>query len=280
MANSESADPRRGTITSILGLGSPFGSIRKSQRKANSTAAPRRMSTELIQRVNEAFNKLRSDADIYNDDDDDDAARSSLSRSSSMSRVLEWIGMGPKEADKKGVADKVEAKYNNKYSLLLSFHKKDDADHFHEFVKNKVYAPVFWCFILLVGGIDMSRISLTQMFKLGPWLKVTGAISVAAIVMFFIFAVSNFTRLTYGVFGKDMWLERVCRTLMTRYFRGYIEDLITVLFAVALSSYLVARVIQGPCTDDNGHEPRAYIDCNPNASVRRWSTPGCLVGPV
>jgi hypothetical protein len=219
----------------------------------------RRASKELVQRVNEVFNRLRNETDVY---DDDDAG--APDQSSFITRVLETVGLKPKQAVNK-VEDKVEAKYNNKYSLLLNFYKADDAAQFHAFMKNKVYPPIFWFFFVLVGGIDMSRISLTQMFKEGPWLKVTGAISVAAIVAFFIFAVSTFSRITYNVFGEDMWLERVCRAVATGFFRGYIEDVITVLFALALSSYLVARVVQGPCSDDGS--ARAYIDCNPLAEV-------------
>jgi hypothetical protein len=185
--DSAPAPPRRGTISHLFrssGLGSPFGSIRKqssSTQRKNSETMKRRASKELVQRVNEVFNRLRNETDVY---DDDDAG--APNQSSFITRVLETVGLKPKQAVNK-VEDKVEAKYNNKYSLLLNFYKADDAAQFHAFMKNKVYPPIFWFFFVLVGGIDMSRISLTQMFKQGPWLKITGAISIAAIVAFFIF---------------------------------------------------------------------------------------------
>jgi hypothetical protein len=49
-------------------------------------------------------------------------------------------------------------------------------------------------------------------------------------------------------------------------FRDRTEDVITILFSLAICSFLVARVVEGPCHD--GNQATAAIDCNPEHIAR------------
>ena len=162
------------------------------------------------------------------------------------------------------VKEEVEAKYDSKYTLFLTLHSKEDQREFHEFNKNNVYAPVFWFFIILVGGIDMSRLSLTEMFHASAWFQATCFTSVAAIVVFFIFAVSQLGRLTGFYFGDNFRIQRLCSRLSRVLFADHTEDAITILFSLAICSFLIARVEQGQCPYSNT-VPKTTIFCNPDA---------------
>ena len=191
------------------------------------------------------------------DDDDVEAPRNEsklASSSKSMSgKVVGWMGLS------KGSGDYVSRKYDEKYTFWLTFKDKVDEEEFVASGKNQIYPPVFWAFLILVGGIDMSRLSLSRMFKLGIWMKVTCSISVASLIVFFIFAVSHFSRLT-GI-RETFWFEKICRAVGRYLFRDRTEDVITILFSLAFCSFLVARVVEGPCSEDG--RATAAIDCNP-----------------
>ena len=160
--------------------------------------------------------------------------------------------------------EQVEAKYDSKYSLFLNFYSKDDEKQFHEFNKNKIYAPLFWFFIFLVGGIDMSRLSLTEMFGGSAWFKTTCSLSVASIVVFFIFSISQLGRLTGYYFGDNFPIQRFCARITREVFLDHTEDVITTLFSLAICSFLIARTVQGPCPYSNT-TPKTTIFCNPEA---------------
>ena len=160
--------------------------------------------------------------------------------------------------------EEVEAKYDSKYSLFLTFHSKEDQREFHEFNKNNVYAPVFWFFMILVGGIDMSRLSLTEMFQDSAWFRATCILTVAAIVVFFIFAVSQLGRLTGFYFGDNFPIQRFCARINRVVFFDHTEDSITILFSLAICSFLIARVDKGTCPYSNTL-PKTTIFCNPEA---------------
>jgi len=160
--------------------------------------------------------------------------------------------------------EQVEAKYDSKYSIFLNFYAQDDEKQFHEFNKNKIYAPLFWFFIFLVGGIDMSRLSLTEMFGGSAWFKATCSLSVASIVVFFIFSISQLGRLTGYYFGDNFPIQRFCARITREVFYDHTEDVITTLFSLAICSFLIARVVEGPCPYSNT-TPKTTIFCNPEA---------------
>ena len=114
------------------------------------------------------------------DDDDVEAPRNESkvgSSTKSMSeKVVGWMGLSKRSGDY------VSRKYDEKYTFWLTFKDKGDEEEFVASGKNKIYPPVFWAFLILVGGIDMSRLSLSRMFKLGIWMKVTCSISVASLI--------------------------------------------------------------------------------------------------
>ena len=174
-------------------------------------------------------------------------------------RVLQWLGLSNMHRD---LEERVEARYDSKYSYWLNFVDKDDAKQFDQYCKNKIYPPVFWIFILLVGGIDVSRLSLSRMYEEGTWMQVSSTLSVLTFIVFFIFSLSHFSKLT-GI-NELFWFENISKHITRIIFREQTEDLITVLFALAISSFLVARVLNGPCDDLQQHATAA-IDCNPEA---------------
>ena len=174
-------------------------------------------------------------------------------------RILQWLGLSNMHRD---LEERVEARYDSKYTYWLNFVDKDDARQFDHYCKNKIYPPVFWIFILLVGGIDVSRLSISRMYQEGTWMQVSSTLSVLTFIVFFIFSLSHFSKLT-GI-NELFWFENISRRITRNLFQEQTEDLITVLFALAISSFLVARVLNGPCFDLQ-QQATAAIDCNPEA---------------
>ena len=164
------------------------------------------------------------------------------------------------------VEEKLEAKYDGKYDLFLRFHDKEDDRQFGHFIKNRIYAPVFWYFVILVAGIDMSRLSLTEMLEQGPWMKAACIFTILGIIVFGIFALSNFNRLTGQVLGeRAVAIERIAHVVTKNIFRERTEDLITILFSCSICSFLIARILMGPCDDMPYETARAHINCNSEA---------------
>ena len=178
--------------------------------------------------------------------------------------IAEYVNKRKPSLNVNDMKEEVENKYDKKFSLFLSFYSKEDEKEFHEFNKNNIYAPVFWFFIILVGGIDMSRLSLSEMFHDSAWFKTTCSFSVASIVVFFIFAISQLGRLTFYYFGNDFRIQRFCARITRVVFFDHIEDVITTLFSLAICSFLIARVVEGPCSYSNTL-PKTTIFCNPDA---------------
>ena len=174
-------------------------------------------------------------------------------------RILQWLGLSNMHRD---LEERVEARYDSKYTYWLNFVDKDDAKQFDQYCKNKIYPPVYWIFILLVGGIDVSRLSITRMYEEGQWMQVSSTLSVLTFIVFLIFSLSHFSKLT-GI-NELFWFENISKYITRILFQEQTEDLITVLFALAISSFLVARVLNGPCDNLQQHATAA-IDCNPEA---------------
>ena len=247
------------SVQSMLSLDRSSTPITVSRRRiSDSTEGPSAhgQSTQYIRRLSQLVGLRAAISSAWTPEPGDDVEDSSAYGHS--------YGVSAKQNGNVVQQDQVEAKYDSKYSLFLTFHSKEDQSQFHEFNKNKIYAPVFWFFIILVGGIDMSRLSLTEMFQGSKWFQTTCSLSVASIVVFFIFAISQLGRLTGFYFGDNFPIQRFCIRITREVFFDHTEDAITILFSLAMCSFLIARVVQGPCPYSNTM-PKTTIFCNPEA---------------
>ena len=102
------------------------------------------------------------------------------------------------------------------------------------------------------------------MFQGSKWFQTTCSLSVASIVIFFIFALSQLGRLTGFYFGDNFPIQRFCARITREMFFDHTEDVLTILFSLAICSFLIARTVQGACPYSNTIA-KTTIFCNPDA---------------
>jgi hypothetical protein len=150
------------------------------------------------------------------------------------------------------------------YTCFLDFKNENDERDYRRWLKGEMSAPAFWTFVILICGIDVSRIILTYYVNSSPIFTASLIVQSCGWIVFFLYFFTHYDKLVTihirQYYSADT-LKSVTKLLL-RYIRIDAENLCAIALISSSCLFLIGRVLSGKC-GKNLTYMQSY-GCNPS----------------